>query len=192
MTSTQIFEGFSVSHAAILDPTTGLDILTGNLFGVRDASVVPTINQFDNTGDDFVLSTWYWLDYAEVTVQGGYVPFSTIAYLSGSTVTSSGTGVNDYYSLPLWQADIVNQPRRPMLVRIPSKDSAGTVRDMDFILYNVQFAPFSFTGPSYKNGLVLNYSGRALISSTDEMGNVLAKKAIGRLISRPQGTTTRF
>jgi hypothetical protein len=72
-----------------------------------------------------------------------------------------------------------------MLIRTLSKDSAGINRTLDFILYRVQFQPFSFDGPSYHDGLKLNYEGRALLSSVDEAGNSLAERAIGRLVSRP-------
>ena len=72
-----------------------------------------------------------------------------------------------------------------MRIRVPAKDTNGVTRNLDFILYKVQFQPFSFDGPSYKDGLKLNYSGRALISSVDETGTSLTDRAIGRLVSRP-------
>jgi hypothetical protein len=56
----------------------------------------------------------------------------------------------------------------------------------------VQFQPFSFDGPSYKEGLLLNYNGSALFSSVDETGDAVLDsrtsqptKAVGRLVSRP-------
>lgn len=190
--STKIVEGFSLSRAAILDGTTGAEAVNGQIYGCRSGSVELDTDSYDNTGDDFVLSTWYWFNYANVTVQAGYVPFDTIALLAGHSVASSGASPGDYYSIPLWNEDINNTPTRPMLIRVPSKDSAGATRTLDFVLYKVQFQPFSFDGPSYKDGLLLNYSGRALLSTTDEKGTVLAKRAIGRLISRPTGTTNIF
>lgn len=183
--STKTFEGFSISHAAILNGTTGLEESWGDIYGVRQGSISVQSQSYDNTGDDFVLSSWFWFDYGEVTIQAGYVPFETIAQLSGATVTSSGVAPNDYYELPLWQENILNQPPRPMLIRVPGRDSNGVTRNLDFILYKVQFMPFTFDGPTYKSGLLLNYSGRALISSVDEKGNPLACKAIGRLVSTP-------
>lgn len=188
--SNKIVEGFSLSHAAIIDATSGVDAAWGDIYGVRTGSIQVQTNSYDNTGDDFVLSSWFWFDYAEVSVQGGYVPFDVIANLTGQTVTSSGTAPNDYYSLPLWTADSLNQPTRPMRLRIPAKDSNGVTRNLDFVLYKVQFSPISFDGPSYKNGLLLNYAGRALISSTDEHGNALTTNAIGRLISKPSTDLT--
>jgi hypothetical protein len=187
--STKIFEGFSISHAAILNGTTGAEETAGDIYGVREGSLEPDQDSYDNTGDDAVLSTWYWFNFATVTIQAGFVPFELIALLTGDTLVSSGAAPNDYYSLPLWSEASLNQARRPMLIRVPSKDNDGVIRQMDFILYSVQFQPFSFDGPSYKNGLLLNYSGRALLSTKDEKGATLtlathgATKAIGRLVN---------
>lgn len=192
MASTKIFEGFSLSHAAIIDPATGLDLTNGDVYGINSGTLSADSGSFDNTGDDFVLSSWLWFNFANVTVQAGYLPFALIALLSGTTITSSGTSPNEYFSQPLWNENSINQPTRAMLVRIPSKDSAGAIRDLDFILYKVQFQPFNFDGPSYKNGLKLNYAGKALMSSVDEKGGTLAERAIGRIVSRPANTTAIF
>ncbi len=129
--ATTIFEGFSISHAAILNSSTGLDETWGDIYGVSEGSLEADTDSFDNTGDDVVLSTWMWFNYATVSITGGYVPFTTIANLSGATVTSSGTAPNDTYSVPLWNKASLNQPTRPMRIRVPSKDSAGVVRNMD-------------------------------------------------------------
>lgn len=184
MTS-KIVEGFSLTRAAILNGTTGAEEVDGTIYGVRSGTVAADTGSYDNTGDDFVMSSWFWINFATITVQAGYVPFETIALLSGSTVTTSGSTPNDYYSLPLWPEDSVNQPPRPMLIRVPAKDKEGITRTLDFVFYRVQFGPFSFDGPSYKSGLLLNYTGRAVLSTTDEKGTTLAKKAIGRLLNRP-------
>lgn len=184
------FEGFSVSHAAILDGTTGAEAVDGDLYGVRTASVAANSGNYDNTGDDFVLSSWFWIEYATLTVEAGYVPFKTIASLSGGKVSSSGSGNTTSYSIPLWEEKSVNVPPKPVLIRVPSKDADGIIHNLEFVLYKVQFAPFSFTGPAYKSGLLLSYSGRAVLSAKDEKGaQVLDKdglptKAIGRLVSR--------
>lgn len=178
------FEGFSISHAAILDGTTGLEEEFGDIYGVRSGTIAADTGNYDNTGDDYVLSSWFWLNFATVTVEAGYLPFQTIGLLSGATLTSSGSGVGATYSMGLWEEDSVNQPARPMLIRCPSKDSDGQVRVMDFILYKVIFGPINFTGPSYKSGLLLNYTGRAVISDKDEKGTTLTKRAIGRIVNR--------
>ena len=181
-----IVEGFSLSHAAILNGTTGAEEVDGDIYTINSGSLELQTDSFDNTGDDTVRSTWTWFDSATVTIQAGYIPFKTIALLSGTTVTSSGTAPNDYYTLPLWSAKSLVTAPRPMLLRIPSKDENGVPRTLDIVLFKVQFSPFSFDGPSYKAGLKLNYTGRALVSNFDEKGVALSDPAIGRLVSRPQ------
>ncbi len=183
-------EGFSLSHAAILNGSTGLEETFGDIYGIRSGSLELDQDSYDNTGDDAILSTWNWANKVNLTVQSGYVPFDTIALLTGSQVTSSGSGPTQTFSLPLWEERQMNTQPRPMLVRIPSKDKTGAARVLDFILYKVQFQPMSFDGPAYKEGLLLNYNGSALFSDTDEAGNPVLDsvtgeptKAIGRLFS---------
>lgn len=181
-----IVEGFSVSHAAILDGTTGAEAVDGNIYGVRNATLAANTGNYDNTGDDTILSAWFWIDYATLTVEGGYVPFKTMALLAGSSVTSSGSAPNDYYTMPLWNKSANNQSSKPVLIKVPAKDLNGVVREIDFVLYKVIFAPFSFTGPQYKSGLLLSYTGRAVLSSLDETGTPLSgEPAIGRILNRP-------
>lgn len=180
-------EGFSISHAAVLDGTTGAELAAGDLYGVRSGSLEVDMDEFDNTGDDYVLSSWIWFNFATVTIEMGYIPFATIALLTGSTITSSGVAPADHYSLPIWEQGSLNQPTRPMLIRIPSKDGTGRIRLLDIVLYRCQFKPIGFDGPSYKDGLMVNYSAKAMISDRDERNQVLAgdRRAIGRLVSRP-------
>lgn len=185
-------EGFSLSHAAILNSTTGLEEEFGDIYGIRSGSLELDQDSYDNTGDDGILSTWYWANKVNVTIQSGYVPFKTLGLLSGSVIGSSGAGVLQTFELPLWEENSMNTTPRPMLIRVPSKDKDGVVRVLDFVLFKVQFQPFSFDGPAYKQGLLLNYNGSALFSDTDEKGQPvldsrtgLPTKAIGRLLSRP-------
>lgn len=184
--ATPTVEGFSLSHAAILDGTTSAEL--ADIYGIREGTLEVDTDSYDNTGDDAILSTWQWFNFATVTIQSGYIPFSMVALLSGSTITSSGTAPNDYYNLPLWNEASLTQQSRPMLVRVPSKDSNGLARTLDFLLYKVQFAPMSFDGPSYKNGLLVSFSGKCLMSSVDEKGAALGAglSSIGRLVSRPR------
>lgn len=181
------FEGFSVSHAAILDGSTGAEHVDGDIYGVREASLELDTDSYDNTGDDAVLSSWYWFNFATLTVQGGYVPFKLISLLTGTSITSSSSAGGLHYSVPLWDEAGLNTPTRPVLIRVPSKNANGAVRNLDFVLYKVQFEPFNFDGPSYKDGLLLNYSGKALVSSVDEKGATLVGggKAVGRLVNKP-------
>lgn len=178
-----VVEGFSLSHAAILDGTTGAE--TADIYGVRQASIEVDTDSYDNTGDDAVLSTWQWVNFATVTVQSGYIPFDLVALLSNTTVTSSGTGSSMSASMALWGQKALNVAPRPMLVRIPSRGSGGESRTLDIVLYKVQFAPISFDGPQYRDGLVVSYSGKATMSSVDEKGQALTEKAIGRIITAP-------
>lgn len=185
-------EGFSISHAAILNGTTGLEETFGDIYGIRSGSMELDQDSYDNTGDDTILSTWYWANKVNVTVQAGYIPFDTLSLISGSVVTSSGTGAAQTFLLPLWEENTMNTTPRPMLLRVPSKDKDGAVRLLDFILYKVQFQPFSFDGPSYREGLLLNYNGSALFSSVDHKGALVLdsrtgqpSKRIGELLNRP-------
>jgi len=184
---TRIVEGFSLSHAAILDGTTGQEEDWGDLYGVRSGSIAVQSQNYDNTGDDFVLSSWFWFDYGEVTVQMGYVPMDTIANLSGNPISSdtSGGAGSEVYAMDVWTSTDLNQPARPMQLVVPSKDDNGAIAELLLILFKVQFMPFTFDGPSYKSGLLVNYGGRALVSLKDHKGNALTKRTIGRVISQP-------
>lgn len=193
MASTRIFEGFSLSHAAILDGVTGAENAT--LYGCRNGTIATDSGNFENTGDDIVLSEWFWINFANVTVEEGFIPFDTVALITGTTVSSSGAAPNDYYSVPLWTLASMNTITRPMAVRCPAKDSAGSLYTLDFVLYKVQFMPFNFTGPSYKNGLTFSVNGRALMSTNDEVGTTLPisyPRSIGRLIAAPGTLTGAF
>jgi hypothetical protein len=59
----------------------------------------------------------------------------------------------------------------------------------------VQFMPFNFTGPSYKNGLTVSLAGRALMSLYDEQGNTLPAsypRSLGRIVNSPGTKTGAF
>lgn len=176
-----IIEAFSLSHVGILDGTTGAQV--NDLYGVREATLEVDTDSFDNTGDDSVLSTWNWFNFATLSVKSGFISFDTYALLSGNTLTTSGSGAAQSVSAPLWNESSLNTTARPVLVRMPSKDSAGAVRTLDIILYKCQFGPISLDGPQYKDGLVVSYSAKATMSSVDEKGVALTDRAIGRMIS---------
>lgn len=174
------FEGFSVSHAAILDGTTGAD--EADIYGIREGSLDVDTDQYDNTGDDTVLSSWGWVNFANLSIKSGYIPLEVVALLSGTPFVSAGTGPSATWSAPLWNEKSMNQPTFPVRLQIPSKDALGAPRVFDIILYKVQFAPIAFEGPSYKDGLVVSYSGKAMMSDYDEKGVALSERAVGRLI----------
>lgn len=182
------FEIFSVSHAAVLSPdqteAAGSGYYEeefGDIPTVRTASLAPDSGNFDNTGDDIVKSTWFWLNFVNLTVEGGHLSMELIALLQGDSVTS-GT---DTYSVPLWSICSLNTPPRPVLVRSPARDSDGFPFYADFLLYRVHFAPIGFTGPAYKTGATVNYTGRAVIADKDERGDPLEgrDRACARLIA---------
>jgi len=186
---TNIMEGFSLSHVAILDGATSAEDAANtvgtDVYGVRSAALAPDVGNFDNEGDDTVLSSWFWLNFATMTVSAGYISLPVLAAITGKAISSSGTGATQKFGFDLWHEDHFNTSPKPVLVRIPSKDSAGAVRRMDLVLYKVQFGPFTFSGPAYKAGMEVSFEARCLASSTDELGVAFAdgKKRVGRLIS---------
>lgn len=187
------FEGFSLSHAAILSGTTGAEAQT--IYGVRNGTISTDQGNFENTGDDVVLAEHFWINFANVTIEEGFIPFSTIALITGTTVSSSGAAGADYYAIPLWTLASMNQPTFPLGIRVPARDVGGNIKTLDFVLYRVQFQPFNFTGPSYKTGLSCSIAGRALFSSSDERGNALPAsypQSIGRLVASPGNLTGAF
>lgn len=153
------------------------------------------------------------LDADQVTVTGGPLPGTPLVVtfdlafgdvpalvinntgLTGGTVavstTTPGTGGQDAttYSMPLWTERSFNVAPRPMLIVVPSRDSLGAVRSFVFGLARVQFAPVTFDGPKYKDGLKVNYAGRALLSGLDETGGPWTDspgvKRVGVMLSRP-------
>ncbi len=178
-------EAFSLSHAAILNGTTGAEEVNGDIYGVSEASLEPSTDDFDNEGDDTILSVWQWVNYLDISVVGGYIPFELIALLSGEPISSEGADPTDQYHIEPWTSRSSNVAPRPMLIRMPSKDAAGRVRTLEFVLYKVQFAPITFDGPAYKDGLKINYTGRALFTNFDETGTTIGSyNSIGRLISK--------
>lgn len=190
---TPIVEGFSISHAQILDGIQSFLEATlaqasadqYDVYGVDDASLSPKVDNFENKGDDTVLSKWNWLDQAELKIRAGYLSFPLIANLTGQAISSSGSGATQIFGLDLWHEDSMNTPPKPMILRMPSKDMDGVVRVLTIGLYKVQFDPMTLDGPKYKEGLKVNYDGAALMSSKDEKGVVFpdGKKRVGRLIS---------
>lgn len=183
---TKILEGFSVTHAAILDEDTGAEELNGDIYGIENANITPDLGSFDNVGDDTVKSTWDWFNKATIAIQAGYLPFDLVALIFGSTVSSSGSGAAIRYDLPLWEKRGSNIITRPLQIRCEAKDSNGNVRWWDFVFFKAKFKPISFTGPAYKDGIKINYEATILMSSVNEAGIVLAYEAVGRIVSRSQ------
>jgi hypothetical protein len=186
-----IVEAFSLSHVAILDGTTGLDALDGDVYGVNSASIELDADSFDNVGDDLIRSTWNWGNRGNLSVQAGYLSFNNLASIYGIPVISSGAGNAQTFSMLAWERKSMNPAPKPVLIRMPSRDKFGISRNLDIILFRVQFAPFTFDGPAYKDGLKINYTGQALFSDVDEKGVTVRDsagnptEAIGRIFSGP-------
>lgn len=108
------------------------------------------------------------------------------AAVTGTPGYTNTAGANaSEISVPLWQEDCGNQPPRPALVRMASRDALGNPLALDVLLYKVQLGPVTFAGPAYRTGLTASYTGRILLSGFDEKGNAIAgKKRCGRLISK--------
>ena len=181
--ATRNTEVFSVTHAAILDGATGLEESGGDVYGVREASFDVDKGEFDNTGDNKIMSTWKWFNKAKITVISGYVPFDLISLIYGSTISSSGSGDSQRFDLPLWELQGENVVERPFLVQAEAKDSAGVLRTFKFVFYKCQFEPIEFEGPVYKTGLSVSYIATALMSTTNEAGVALAYEAVGRMMA---------
>lgn len=185
-------EGFSVSHAQILDGTQTFKealataVLAGlDVYGVKESSLSPDLGSFDNEGDNQIMSTWNWFNKADLHIQSGYVSFALIAKLTGQTISSSTTGGKTTMELDLWHEDDMNVPPRPAIIKIPSKDDQGNAADFVIGLYKVNFKPVQFDGPVYRDGLKVNYDGTAIMSGYDEKGVAFAdgKKRVGRLLA---------
>lgn len=139
----------------------------------------PVTVTFDVSAGDVALMT-----ASGASLTGGSTPAVAV------TTSTPGAGGGDatIYSIPLWTEDSFNIEPRPMLTTLPSKDHRGKVRLFVIGLYRVQFAPLTFDGPQYKEGLKVNYGGRATMSGFDETGAAFAggKKRVGTLVSRPR------
>jgi hypothetical protein len=188
-----IVEGFSLSHAEILDGVKTFAVAAAayasgdafDIYGVNQASLDPDTDDFQNEGDDVIMSDWSWLNWADLEVQAGYLSFPLIGTLTGQTVSSAGAGDSQTFGLDLWHEDSMNVAPKPMIIVMPSKTKDGLVRKLVIGLYKVQFAPITFDGPEYKEGLKVNYNGKALMADKDEVGVAFVdgKKKVGRLLS---------
>ena len=77
-TPTTIIEGFSLSHAAILDGTVAATEVA-DIYGIREGTLDVSTDSYDNTGDDQVLSTWNWINYATLSITSGFIPFDLLS-----------------------------------------------------------------------------------------------------------------
>lgn len=187
-TPTKIIEAFSISHAAILTGTldigsAGAEETYGDIPGVDTGTVTTTVGTYKNTGDDVVKSVWKYIEDAELSIRGGYISFDLMNLLTGAAISSSGSGDNLRWDLPFWEKKWNNLAPKPVLIKCPSKDSNGVVRDFYIVLYKVYFGDFSIEGIGYKDGIKISYNGTAVMSSVNEAGVTLARESIGRFVS---------
>ena len=188
------YEAFSITHAQLMDRQTAFDAVVSNaaadpldIYGVSQGSLNPAMGEAQNEGDDVELSYWSWLNHCEVQVDSGYLSFPLLSSITGRPISSPGAAPNQLFGMDLYHESGVNLAPWPILIRMPSKDTSGLVRTLDFGLYRVTWQPITVTGPQYKQGVKCNMRGRATYSPVDELGNPFpdGKKRIGRMISRP-------
>jgi hypothetical protein len=195
-----IFEGFSVTHAQILDGTSSF--LDANfaaydedldIYGVSEGSLTPDTATYENQGDDATLSRWNWMNFAEVAIKAGYISLPLLESITGRSMTTivDATPVtpvpeNNVFKFDIWHEDDSNVSAKPMLLRCASKDSRGAARDLVIGLYSVTgLGTMTFDGPVYKDGLKMNLLGTAVQSMYDEKGIAFpdGKKRAATLLS---------
>src|SRR5882672_3605918 len=133
--STSTVEGFSITHAQILDGATDAYSVAnappfGDFYGVDNGTLNPNTGTYDNQGDNRILSSWSFFNYADLTIETGYLDFPTYSQIYGDTFTSSGTSPNDWYRMPLWSESSLNPGPRPVLLRTLGRDSLGAPRTL--------------------------------------------------------------
>lgn len=101
--------------------------------------------------------------------------------VQGKPITATSVGTD------LWHDDSMNTTPKPGIFVMPSKDKLGAVGRLVLGLYRIQFKPISFDGPAYKDGLKVNYNGRATRSLVDETGTAFpdGKGRLGRALWLP-------
>lgn len=187
MTVSKIFESFSVSHCQIVPDTSAYfeavaSATTNDFYGVRAGSLEIDTGQYDNTGDDSILSSWEWFNKGTLTITQGYINMELLVTLAGETISSSGSGASLQYTVPLWSDKQINVGAKPVIIACPAKDTDGTLRKLIIGLYKVIFGPMKIEGPSYKEGLAVSWTGTAVRSTVDEKGAALGTPAVGKLL----------
>lgn len=206
--ATHSVEVYSLSHFGVLDPTSGAEPVSGNLFGVRNATMAVDITKTDNTGDNAILSSWYDFNFVTLTVTSGFISASLIEQITKSPVKDYATAAAYTANTPvdrasatyatdlaaavgnpqhvweqdLWRQDALVTSPWPVIARAPSRDNAGVVRLHDFILYKVIFSPIQFNGPTYRAILESSFTAQGFMSSVNEKGTSLGTLPDGRPI----------
>lgn len=187
------FEAFSITRCQVLDGAStflaALAALTvdDDVYGVNSGSLTPQTSSYSNEGNDKVLSTWDWMDLAELAVQSGYLSLPLYAAMSGGTIVATediGPPVKQTKQIDLWHEDEIVTPPRPVILTMAAKDEDGVAANFHIGLYKVSFAPLGLEGISYKSGMKVNLNGKALFSAKDEVGaaHADAKSKVGTLL----------
>jgi hypothetical protein len=197
---TEIFEGFSFTHASLLGGTGSL-YGAGNygaglygtgqagtesavLYAARTATIEQAVSEIPSMADDIAIGVWDVLADATLTVEAGFISFDALAAITGLPASSSGAAPGDYYALPLWELPAANVTALPVLLRANGRDSLARTREIDLLLYQVQLTWLQITGPAYKNGVGASYAGKIIPSTTDEQGTYLGGRLeFGRVIA---------
>lgn len=173
-------EGFSISEAVLLDPDTGLPLEDGLLYGVKSGEITPEIDSWDDVSNDTYVDAWSEVKYLNVSISMSHLPVRALSLMTGSELDIPDI---TQYQMELFERSWGGQSFHPMKITIPARDADGNNRVLYYLLYRVKFYDFDFMEASYKEGLPINFQGKAFISSVDEAGAALSQPSFGRLIS---------
>jgi hypothetical protein len=176
------FESFSVSHAAILAGT-GTEVQP--LFAVRSGQVSLRTSSVSSLSDDQEIATWNVMIAADVSVTGGFIPYSTIALLVSAPVSSQAVSGGTAWSQPLYVQQMLAGLEVPLYLAATSRNALGARRALQIVLYRVRISTVQAAPAAYKEGLTVTFTGTALPSGADEAGNSLADLEIGRMAVVP-------
>jgi len=168
-------ESFSLVRGAVLN---GSGLESAQLYGMRDGRITPNYSEYPSTSDDIVVMVWANLEYVEIEVNSGFLPFPALTTIYGYPVSSSGAE----YSTPWGLQRMTNA--MPMVLRANGRNYNGQARTFDLIFYQVQFLTVH-TQRAYKTGMECDYTAYATLSYTDEAGNALAVPEVGRMVDSP-------
>jgi hypothetical protein len=193
-------EGFSISHAAIIEYNTITDLFEEeDIYGVRSGTIEARIESTEETSNDQLVNVWNSINGIDINIESGYLSLAMMQRFTGSSRFIDGLYPESAdMALDLWTPNNMNPGFVSMVVRIPARDSSGVFRSLEFVFYRVKLKPYSFDTASYKDGLTASYQAIAFLSSTDENGLPLVpddpagpvRRAYGRLVSHSTGSRT--
>lgn len=167
-------EGFSITHAAILDGETSADeAAKRDFYGVQSASVSANAESYEEKSNDIVIGTWNDISSIEIEVNSGFMSLSIFDRFSIEDTKP--------LLLDLWNPSAINPVHVPILFRIPSRNQNGVYFNFDIVLFNVKLKPYSIDSLSYKEGLRVSYKGQAFLSDVNEVGEPLGTRSFGSM-----------